>query len=668
MSAILKISDGTTTIDLLKHFRLSEWIPSFSQYKNPLQQNPLGDYQRVINSIQENSIETFSLKINNPNTNALFNNVSILVKLLEDSTDFWVDEWATSPVYIINKTSRETNTRYAIIYNYKIPGYNNFYSQPFLQQFCEKLLEFDLVLELGKWFSDPPSVSTNLAISAYRGSSGQVNGTEDIKQIFLSNQDRDNTISYAKKYISSVFTDLLPLAAPYVLIDAGTTTGDEWYFGDESPFCALAIVPEEFPSINLIFNSMEYWNGSTWTAIVVSKNEAVLSNSFLRNLASWEPPSNWATTTVDGDTAYWVRFTVSSGTQISDIDVSEQIYIPTWASALLPEIGGTEPALGRIDIAIPNSPTSISATFDTYVNRIFLGTRGLARGENFSSYINLGNSQNPSGITITLGSDSSYVSENTAPIGTRVTYSSVTTDSWEDVLSIILDQTISPEYVGEYRAFLRLTQVGGSTSTAKFRLASKIFSTNAPSLGQESLIKTTESFAVADLGKIIIPPLSELFEDMFSELDLQIYMTSATPDFYLYDLILMPTDEWFADIIDQENSSSSPLLSESISGVIYANYLSVDSATQYKEIITASTHTGLQSVNSIANDANGEKGIWSATANGPCILQENQQQKIWTFAMRTLSTSSRIWIAKPEIIMNARVKYMGRYDAMRGSQ
>lgn len=48
----------------------------------------------------------------------------------------------------------------------------------------------------------------------------------------------------------------------------------------------------------------EYWNGSSWVPLTVQDD----TNGFTQSgKVSWAPPSNWATTTVNGYTTYWVR-------------------------------------------------------------------------------------------------------------------------------------------------------------------------------------------------------------------------------------------------------------------------------------------------------------------------------------------------------------------------
>ena len=68
MTAVLKITDGTTTVDLIKAnrrsgFHLGNWRPAVTQFKEDgvWQDSPLGDGRRLADYRFANAIETFEL-------------------------------------------------------------------------------------------------------------------------------------------------------------------------------------------------------------------------------------------------------------------------------------------------------------------------------------------------------------------------------------------------------------------------------------------------------------------------------------------------------------------------------------------------------------------------------------------------------------------------------
>ena len=56
----------------------------------------------------------------------------------------------------------------------------------------------------------------------------------------------------------------------------------------------------------------EYWNGTTWAALTMKKDD---TNQFMaagKNIVSWTKPGDWALTTIQGMNLYWMRFRVTS--------------------------------------------------------------------------------------------------------------------------------------------------------------------------------------------------------------------------------------------------------------------------------------------------------------------------------------------------------------------
>lgn len=119
-------------------------------------------------------------------------------------------------------------------------------------------------------------------------------------------------------YDGSSFTDVTAEArsaggTPFPLFP-GPSTSDICYFGYSgtvySPSAGTFV-----PAFNeLTFDLSqtgsggsyvwEYWNGSSWASLTVQD----ATNGFTQSgKVSWTPPSDWATTTVNGHTTYWVR-------------------------------------------------------------------------------------------------------------------------------------------------------------------------------------------------------------------------------------------------------------------------------------------------------------------------------------------------------------------------
>ena len=99
--------------------------------------------------------------------------------------------------------------------------------------------------------------------------------------------------------------------------------GQRWFFGFASPvttpMAGLAALGGVSVTSSVNANAtrarMEYWSGATWTALpfvewVNAVGEAPRHLRGSPDYFGFVPPQDWSTTTVDGTTAYFVRFTI----------------------------------------------------------------------------------------------------------------------------------------------------------------------------------------------------------------------------------------------------------------------------------------------------------------------------------------------------------------------
>lgn len=86
-------------------------------------------------------------------------------------------------------------------------------------------------------------------------------------------------------------------------------TVDHLYVGYRKPigsaYCELATA-----NVNANTLAMQYWNGSTWTALEDARD---LTKGLTRSgWLTWTKPSDWEESAVNGSTKYWVRITPSA--------------------------------------------------------------------------------------------------------------------------------------------------------------------------------------------------------------------------------------------------------------------------------------------------------------------------------------------------------------------
>jgi len=92
-----------------------------------------------------------------------------------------------------------------------------------------------------------------------------------------------------------------------------TTSGDAIYVGSPDQFNKVAFLittPGDYSDISL---GIEYWNGSAWTTLTTTSDDTNgFKNDNVREI-TFDPPGDWATTDVNGTTAYWIRIVASNG-------------------------------------------------------------------------------------------------------------------------------------------------------------------------------------------------------------------------------------------------------------------------------------------------------------------------------------------------------------------
>lgn len=99
-------------------------------------------------------------------------------------------------------------------------------------------------------------------------------------------------------------------------------TEDYLYYGRYKPFDALFVEMKVSNSVN---NSLglEYWNGTAFVSVVnkLDDTDGLKRSGFIQ----WDKPTDWATTTVNGEELYWIRVRPSADlsltTEVQGINV-----------------------------------------------------------------------------------------------------------------------------------------------------------------------------------------------------------------------------------------------------------------------------------------------------------------------------------------------------------
>lgn len=471
--------------------------------------------------------------------------------------------------------------------------------------------------------------------------------TTDITHIFI--YDQSGLSFSANKQGSGVVYKMFPDPAG---------VDDAIYFGVNilgadpyGPFSSLVLdVQVAASGLTIVW---EYYNGAGWGNLTIAQDSTNPGTGTLRktgiNPIVWVRPSNWATVNLVGPgiTAYWVRahVTAVAGGAVVPILAAGSVYniVSPYVEIDDAEIGGDIEALMR------GIFTSASDTPLTTVERgrIIMGSRGVERGANFNAFINLDDGgHRPTGISVTLttGLLATFVNDTTAPVGRAVQYAPTATGALTQELQISFTPSILHHYYGKYRLFLRARSGGtGNPTLITARIRATIGATVFTS--ETLAMPALSTLGLLDFGVVNIA--NPIYSAIFPASSLVLYIDLANadaaapkPTVNLYDLILMPIDEWAADEQNQAGVANGPVFE-------------LDSLTYPKISLIGVS----KSLSGYVNTA------LIPIAHGSFRLPANRQLRIWF-----VSSAYNLLTPNIEITQAVELRAQQRYLGMRGDR
>lgn len=683
MDAILKITDGTTEINLLSGikpgFHLKAWNVSIPSYKGggTFQESSLSDGRQLVDRHWDNISDVFVLGCNQVSVNTLIYDTQELRRLLEKAASYWVTDWQNEPVWVVARAQGETNTRSALIYNSRLSDDSNPYVAPFLQPDCEAVhSDLNLAIEHGFWSENVPGTGTAVKTSSVITIDGRTLGNVDstgtreptsANENYIVNSGVINNLTDIYVDDGGVFSaNLLDAALPYNLLPAVPAVNDACYFG-----CDENVVTIQLFS-NLVFDigtagatyqaTWEYWNGA-WVALTTQDNtnaSGVATGQPLDttgvNSVHWELPSDWTGTTVNGITGFWIRVRVTVGGGNGPTQQNRNVYSSVWPYIEIQstEITGDIQALAKIRVQsqshpqIPNNPA-------LYANRIIAGLRSVGRGEDFTAYLNWSNLEPPTTVFgVSAAGTGSFVLDSS--IANRQKLVSTNPGvAWAAICTITLTAAGSAQYDGKFRCFIRGKQTSGGAGDVGMQLrgftAGNLPATITPTVYFES----TNDIQLLDFGTVEIR--SVIGNSTLESLEIQLWIQgNSASDAEFYDLILMPVDEYACDSLDMQNGTTTIIGDKRNDG---GTYLLLDDITSQKETACVVQNP----------DSNDEiTAIYSLIAPGKAILPANARQRLWFLASRYPSTASDNMQSEQEISFTVQLEKQSRYLSMRGAR
>lgn len=466
---------------------------------------------------------------------------------------------------------------------------------------------------------------------------------------------------------SGIYNSLYPAAFPLALFSSQMAVGlDALYFGidtglsDSGPFSSLIFdIVTAAASTGNYDGVWQYWNGS-WSPLVVQDDTGKFQ-LVGKTAVAWELPADWVTTAVNGVTGYWVRFYVNnfSGTFTNPVQQTRDVY-----TAVTPylELDSSQ-TLGVIDSLAQLQARNIGTGGSSpalKTNRLLIGSKPVAGFESFRAFLNFADEQHPNGVSVSTAVDgdsaTSVVASLAAPTGRAVFFdaSSATLDSLVDRVSITLATTVAGAYAGQYRAFVRGRQSGGSAGEIKLRLKTVTGSGGISSLTDIQATKSTQDHELIEFEEIVRIPVSSQFasSELGNEtsITLQIEAAENDADFYAYDLFLLPVDYHYIDAQDAANTA------DSAAG--QGERITIDSISVPRLNVRGQVEkvaTGLV------------KATYEVASNGPFQVTNKIQQRLWFLAAQYQAPGTNVWLSKPEALHNMRLWLTDRWLTGRGS-
>lgn len=433
---------------------------------------------------------------------------------------------------------------------------------------------------------------------------------------------------------------------PAALFPNPAGVGDILYIGATGgPFASVLFdVLTANTALTLVW---EYWNGAAWVGALNTDDRT--SNFTITGLNSvgFQPPSAWATVAVNGVTAYWtrVRVTVVGAGNVPTVNDGPFAIQDPWIEIDETRLDGDIQAILQQKLynltGVPSVPY--------YTNRIIAGSRFVDRGTSFISHINLTNAGVPAvgnessiNISIDVTRITGGVTDAQAPAGTRMLF----TSAIESLTSrVVVVPVTANDYQGSFRVFLRCQQTNGSINQVFTQLrmtigSDTIYTSNPVYVG------ALNTYTLLDFGKITVAPRNLAPGEAFGDLRFNLYFGSTANGTLvrLYDLILIPVDEWAGDF-------------SNAGGATNTYYAKLDSIEQPKVTLRA----GLFSVAS-----NAYWGTYQVIANGAFQVEPRRKMRFYylTENFPTASTRNSYPAMSHETLTFGQDRYLG----MRGDE
>jgi hypothetical protein len=259
-------------------------------------------------------------------------------------------------------------------------------------------------------------------------------------------------------------------------------------------------------------------------------------------------------------------------------------------------------------------------------NQIIGGLRSVSRGDRFLACIPFANSAQHEFMRVNDAGDVGGLAK-VVPAGDYVYVDpGAGITDWNRVVWIVPGSKYASHFEGRFHVFLRCQEVCASGSPGNIQLQLRTrrgfggVYTESPILS----CVTINDWYLMDFGLLDISvgtTCSQGDIPDFSIIDLWLYSASNSSDIYLYDLWLIPVDEWTGMATDTARNVEGYYSERPSSAVAWGNTLDLDSVTAPKSQFEARLR--------VDNVLDRTRAHYMTDSTGPLIFQANADQRLW---------------------------------------
>jgi len=427
--------------------------------------------------------------------------------------------------------------------------------------------------------------------------------------VYVANKRTAANLTHLKLYDASAttYTTYTPDAfnGAY-LFPASPAVDDIAYIGVQSTVANAGPFHNVILAFSVVNQSIEYtlqyYDGAAWADMFYQDNTGGLRSN---GAIAWDGLTDWEPVAVDGVTAYWVRLVIDSVGSAAQRPQITSLYSATQPYIEVPAPAGDIDALAQLEL-IPQLDDDPGYG----INGAIVAVRTVSRGADFVPYFVLAQSQNALGITVSAGSQTAFVADVvTAAAGQFLRFTPTTTNAWLTVATVTL--TNADSYRGDFQLYARL-KFSGDADTVQARGVVDAQTGEATYITPWTTLDTGYA-QLMHLGPFHIHDRRQ-FAEASASIDVALQLRSGAADVAqavdIFELILMPADEWIGSFTDPRNETA-------------ARSLIIDSARFPKRQLRAfAAQRGTRFVS----------GNWRASATGPFTLAPGEAQRIWIVA------------------------------------